>query len=230
VKLLGLIGGTSWESTVVYYQLLNRGVRDRLGGRHSARLLMSSLDFGPVEAAMAEGRWDVVSAHLIEAAGQLRAAGAEALLICANTMHKAADAVTAAVPLPLIHIADVTAAALAAAGATRPLLLGTRYTMEQPFLRERLANLGVATTIPDQADRDELHRIIFDELVVGIVNETSRAAMVAIIDKAKTAGADSVIFGCTEFGLLVSQAQSPLPMFDTAEVHARAALDWALAA
>jgi len=227
MKTLGLIGGASWESTVVYYQLLNRGVRDRLGGRHSSRLVMSSLDFGPVEAAMAQDQWDEVARHLVEAARQVQAAGAEGLLICANTMHRMADVVTAAVPLPLIHIADATAAALKAAGAVRPLLLGTRYTMEQDFYRDRLAALGAPATTPGQADRDALQSIVFDELVVGILRDESRARMIAIIDAAKAEGCDSVIFGCTEFGLLVSPEQSPLPMFDTAVLHAEAALDWA---
>lgn len=229
MKLLGLVGGTSWESTVVYYQLLNRMVRDRLGGRHSARLVLSSLDFGPVEAAMARGDWDVVGAELVANARRCEAAGAEAVLICANTMHRMADVVQAAISVPLIHIGDATAEALRAAGARRPLLLGTRFTMEQPFLRERLAGHGVVTTIPDKADRDELHRIIFDELVVGVIDDDSRRRMLAIIEAGRQAGADSVIFGCTEFGLLVDEGQSPLPMFDTAVIHARAGLDFAMA-
>ena len=230
MKTLGLVGGVSWESTAVYYQLLNRLVRDRLGGRHSARLVIASVDFAPVEDAMAAGRWDEVAGHLIAAARQVEAAGAQGLMICANTMHKMAGAVQAAVSIPLIHIGDATAGALKTAGATRPLLLGTRYTMEAPFLRDHLAAQGVATVIPGQGERDELHRIIFDELVVGRFEPASKAAMLAMIAAAgRDQGADAVIFGCTELGLLATPADSPLPVFDTAELHARAGIDFAFA-
>lgn len=228
MKTIGLIGGVSWESTAYYYQQLNRMVRDRLGGRHSARLIISSLDFGPVEAAMAQGRWDEVAGHLVEAARQVEAAGARALLIGANTMHNVAGSVQAAVSIPLIHIGDATAGALKAAGAARPLLLGTRFTMEMPFLRDHLAGLGIPTVVPPKDERDDLHRIIFDELVVGKFLPPSKAAMLAMIAAAKRdQGADAVVFGCTELGLLATPRESALPVFDTAEIHARAAIDFA---
>lgn len=229
MKILGLVGGVSWESTVVYYQLLNRGVRDRLGGRHSARLAMSSLDFAPIADACAEDRWDDVATLLIDGARQVEAAGAGAVLLCANTMHKVADEVQTAIGVPILHIADATAGALKAAGAARPLLLGTRYTMEMDFYRDRLSSLGVPAILPDAADRAELNRIIYDELVVGIVRDDSRDTMIGLIEKASATGADAVIFGCTELGLLATPDQSPLPVFDTAEIHVNAGLDWMLA-
>lgn len=230
MKTIGLIGGVSWESTAYYYQQLNRMVRDRLGGRHSAKMVIASVDFAPVEAAAADGRWDDVATHLVAAAKQVEAGGADCLLIGANTMHNVAAQVRAAVSLPLIHIGDATAEALKAAGVERPLLLGTRYTMEMPFLRDHLSGLGVGTVIPDKAERDELHRIIFDELVVGRFLTESKATMLAMIAAAKRdQGADAVIFGCTELGLLATPEESSLPVFDTAEIHARAAIDFAFA-
>lgn len=230
MKTVGLVGGVSWESTAYYYQQLNRMVRDRLGGRHSAKLVLVSVDFAPVEAAAAAGRWDEVAVHLVRAARQVEAGGADCLLIGANTMHNVAAEIRAATVLPLIHIGDATADALRAAGARRPLLLGTRYTMEMPFLRDHLAGLGVETVVPDKAARDDLHRIIFDELVVGKFLPQSKAAMLAMIETAKRdQGADAVIFGCTELGLLATPDESALPVFDTAEIHARAAIDFALA-
>ena len=230
MKTIGLIGGVSWESTAYYYQQLNRMVRDRLGGRHSAKLVIVSIDFAPVEAAAAEGRWDEVAVHLVRAARQVEAGGADCLLIGANTMHNVAAEIRAATALLLIHIGDATADALKTADARRPLLLGTRYTMEMPFLREHLSGLGVETVIPDKAERDDLHRIIFDELVVGKFLPESKAAMLAMIATARRdQGADAVIFGCTELGLLATPEESALPVFDTAEIHARAAIGFALA-
>lgn len=230
MKTIGLIGGVSWESTAYYYQQLNRMVRDRLGGRHSAKLVIVSVDFAPVEAAAAEGSWDEVAVHLIAAAKQVEAGGADCLLIGANTMHNVAGPIMAAVSIPLIHIGDATAGALRAAGARSPLLLGTRYTMEMPFLRDHLSGLGVETVVPDKAERDELHRIIFDGLVVGKFLPESKAVMLAMIAAAKRdQGADAVIFGCTELGLLATPEESALPVFDTADIHARAAIDFALA-
>ncbi|MDP1736342.1 MAG: aspartate/glutamate racemase family protein [Caulobacter sp.] len=229
MKTIGLIGGVSWESTAYYYQQLNRMVRDRLGGRHSAKVVVVSVDFAPVEAAAAEGRWDAVAGHLVHAARQVEAGGADCLLIGANTMHNVAARVQAAVSIPLIHIGDATADALKAGGAARPLLLGTRYTMEMPFLRDHLAGLDAPTVVPPKGERDELHRIIFDELVVGRFLPESKATMLAMIAAARRdQGADAVIFGCTELGLLAMPEESALPVFDTAEIHARAAIDFAL--
>jgi aspartate racemase len=228
VKALGLIGGMSAESTVIYYQLLNRLVRKRLGGLHSASLVMASLDFAPIAKMQADGAWDQAGEVLAAAARTLEAAGAQAVLICANTMHLVAGAVQGAVSIPLIHIADATADALTAAGARRPLLLATRFTMEKAFYRDRLAARGIEALVPEPADRERLHAIIYDELCVGLVSPKAKAAVLAMIGAAQGQGADSVIFGCTEIGLLISQADLDLPAFDTTEIHARAAVAFAL--
>ncbi len=218
----------SWESTTLYYQHLNRMVRDRLGGQHSARLLIWSDDFAPIAAAQAVGDWDALGDLLAKAARDLEVAGAQALLICANTMHKLAPQVQAAIGIPVIHVADATAAALTAAGAKRPLLLATRFTMEGEFYRGRLAELGLEARIPDAAERERLHAIIYDELIQGRFEAPSRAAVVAMTERAAQAGADAVIFGCTEIGLLLEQRDVSLPVFDTTEIHARAGVAFAL--
>lgn len=229
MRLLGLTGGTSWESTVLYYQLLNRMTRERLGGHHSAPLVLRSLDFAPVEAASAAGDWDTVARHQIDAARLLEAAGAEALVICANTMHIVAPRIAEAVDLPIIHIADATADAILRGGSTRPLLLATRYTMEQPFYRERLAAHGVEAVVPDLPGRDLVHAIIFDELVKGVVTPASKAKILDLIAiMCESEGIDGVIYGCTEIGMILSPSDFDIPSFDTAEIHARAAIDFAL--
>ena len=229
MKTLGLIGGMSWESTTSYYQHLNRLARDRLGGQHSAKLVILSVDFAPVAAMQAAGDWDGATEVMIDAARRLEGAGADALLICANTMHLMAAEVAAAVSVPLIHVADATASAAKAAGAKRPLLLATRFTMEKPFYRDRLSAGGVEALIPDAADRERLHAIIFDELVQGRLEPASCAAVVDITRRAVVDyGADSVILGCTEFALLVGPADLPVPCFDTTLIHARAGMDFAL--
>jgi aspartate racemase len=228
MKTLGLIGGMSAESTTVYYQTLNRLVRARLGGLHSAELILRSLDFAPIAELQATGDWDATGAILADAARRLEAAGAEAILICANTMHLNAPQVEAAVSAPLIHIADATAGALKARGVTRALLLATRFTMEKPFYAERLATHGIETLTPDPAERDRLHAIIYDELVVGVITEASKATVLAMIDKARAAGCDGIVFGCTEIGLLLDPARMPLPTVDTAVAHCEAAIDFAL--
>ncbi len=218
----------SWESTTLYYQHLNRMVRDRLGGQHSARLLIWSDDFAPIAQAQAAGDWDALADLLAKAARDLEVAGAQALLICANTMHKLAPQVQAAIGIPVIHVADATAAALTAAGARRPLLLATRFTMEGDFYRGRLAELGLQAQIPDASERERLHAIIYDELIQGRFEAPSRAAVVAMTERAAQAGADAVIFGCTEIGLLLEQKDVSLPVFDTTEIHARAGVAFAL--
>jgi aspartate racemase len=229
VKTLGLLGGMSWESTTAYYQRLNRLARERLGGQHSAKLLIWSADFAPIAAMQAAGDWAGATAVLADAAQRLEAAGAEGLLICANTMHLMASEVQAAVDIPLIHVADATAERLKASGVSRPLLLATRFTMERPFYRERLALLGVEAVIPPPADRERLHAIIYDELIQGRFEPASRAAVIAIAERAIAGdAADAVVLGCTEFGLLVEPGDFPAPMFDTTEIHARAAMDFAL--
>jgi aspartate racemase len=230
VKTLGLIGGMSWESTTLYYQYLNRMARDRLGGQHSADLVMVSVDFAPIAAMQAAGLWDEATAEMVDAARRLERAGAEAIVICANTMHRMADEVAAAVNVPLIHVADALARAVVAAAVRKPLLLATRFTMEQPFYRDRLRRGGVNALIPAEPDRTRLHAIIFDELVQGRFKLASKEAMLAMVERAVRAeGVDGVILGCTEFGLLVQEDDLAVPVFDTAELHARAAMDFALA-
>jgi aspartate racemase len=226
VRIIGLLGGMSAESTTLYYQAMNRLVRERLGGLHSAQLLMWSVDFAPIAEMQAQGAWEAAGEVLAQAAGRLEGAGAEAILICANTMHLVADQVQAAIGVPLIHIADATAAAVKAAGCSRPLLLATRFTMEKAFYRDRLRAQGVEAAVPDAADRDRLHAIIYDELCQGVVTQASKTDVLAMIEKAQAC--DSVIFGCTEVGLLLSPEDLALPVIDTALVHAQAAVDFAL--
>lgn len=229
MKTIGLIGGMSWESTTVYYQLLNRMARERLGGLHSAKLLLWSFDFAQIEALQAKGDWDGATKAMIEAARALERGGAECVVICTNTMHKMADAVQQSVDIPLIHIADATALAIKAAGATRPLLLATRYTMEQDFYKGHLQDKhGVEAIVPDEAGRTLVHDIIYDELCRGIIKPASKQTYLEIIQYAQEKGADGVIFGCTEVGLLICQADFDLPAFDTTALHAKAALDFAL--
>ena len=230
MKTLGLIGGMSWESTTHYYQLLNRMARDRLGAMHSAPLVLWSVDFGPIAAMQAAGDWAGATAVMVETARRIEGAGAEALLICANTMHRMADEVQAAIGIPLIHVADATAAAIRAAGVQRPLVLATRFTMEQAFYRDRLARRGVDALIPEETDRLELHRIIYEELVQGELRPSSKAAMLAMIEAARRdRSIDGVILGCTEFGLLIKPDDLELPVFDTAVIHAEAGVAFALA-
>jgi aspartate racemase len=229
MRTLGLIGGMSAESTTVYYQTINRLVRERLGGLHSAELLLHSLDFAPIAEMQAKDDWDATGAILADAARRLEGAGAQAILICANTMHLNAQQVAAAVTVPLIHICDATAASLKAKGVTRALLLGTRFTMDKPFYRERIEAAGLGVLTPDAAGRDRLHGIIFDELVKGVIRPASKAAALAMIARGRAAGADGVIFGCTEIGLLLDPAELDLPAVDTAVVHCEAAVDFALA-
>jgi len=229
MKTIGLIGGMSAESTTVYYQTLNRLARERLGGLHSAEIVLRSVDFAPIAKMQARDAWDETGAILEAHARALEAAGAGVVLICANTMHLNYDQVAASVGAPVIHIGDATAAALKAKGSARPLLIATRYTMEKPFYRERLAAQGVDAIVPDQADRDRLQAIIFEELVVGDIRPASKAAVLAMYAKARAAGCDGVIFGCTEIGLLVSPDDFDRPSVDTAIVHCEAAMDFALA-
>lgn len=226
MRTVGLLGGMSAESTTLYYQAMNRLVRERLGGLHSAQLLLWSIDFAPMAEWQAAGAWGEAGRFLAGGARKLEGAGAEAILICANTMHMVADQVQAAVGVPVLHIADATAEAVKALGCSRPLLLATRFTMEKAFYRDRLKGQGVLALVPDPADRDRLHAIIYDELCQGVVTEASKAEVLAMIAKADSA--DCVIFGCTEVGLLLSPADLALPVVDTALVHAEAAVDFML--
>jgi aspartate racemase len=229
MKTLGLIGGMSWESTTLYYQHLNRMARERLGGQHSASLVLLSVDFAPISGMQAAGLWDEATAIMIDAAKRLEGAGAEAVLICANTMHRMADDVASAIGIPLLHVADATAKAINDAGVRRPLLLATRYTMEQGFYRERLRRFDVDAGIPSEPDRARLQAIIYDELTQGLVKLSSREAVVAMVESAvRGEEADGVILGCTELALLVGPDDLPAPVFDTTEIHAKAAMDFAL--
>ena len=226
--MLGLLGGMSWESTDYYYQQLNRGVRDRLGGLHCARSVVYTVDFAEIERMQATGDWARAGAYLGECAQRLQAAGAESVILCTNTMHRVFDTIQAAITIPMLHIADGTADALVEAGITTVALLGTRYTMEQDFYRRRLEDRGLAVVVPDAADRDTVHRIIYDELCRGDIIESSRAAYVEVLGRLAAGGAEAVIFGCTEIGLLIGPEHSPMPVFDTTLLHVQAALDWSL--
>ncbi|WP_044560297.1 aspartate/glutamate racemase family protein [Azospirillum sp. B4] len=230
MRLLGLIGGMSWESTTLYYRHLNTIARDRLGGLHSARVLLWSVDFAEVAALQHAGDWAGAGALMADAARRLQDAGAEALMIGTNTMHKTADAVRAATSIPLLHIADATGRALAAAGSSSPALLATRYTMEQDFYRGYLSrHYGVDALVPDATGRESVHRIIYEELCRGIVRPESKAAILDEVARLREHGADGVILGCTEIGMILSQADSDLPVFDTTHLHAEMAMDFALA-
>jgi len=229
MKTIGLLGGMSWESTLPYYRHINEAVRERLGGLHSARLVLYSLDFHEIEALQRQGDWAAAGTLLADAARRLESAGADFLLLCTNTMHKVADAIEAASALPLLHIADPTAAAIQAAGLQRVGLLGTRFTMEQPFYRQRLEDrYGIQVLVPDEPDRAEVHRVIYEELCRGVVSEASRQAYRQVITRLVARGAQAVILGCTEIGLLVRADDAEVPLFDTCVLHAQAAAERAL--
>ncbi|MCO6178662.1 aspartate/glutamate racemase family protein [Ciceribacter sp. RN22] len=228
MKTIGLIGGMSFESSAVYYRHINEMVRNRLGGIASAEVLMHSVNFAEIVGYQKAGRWDLAENRLAECARGLERAGADCVLICTNTMHLVADAVAARVDIPLINIIDETAAAIRAAGFKRPLLLATRYTMEHGFYTERMRKQGLDPMVPGEADRQTVHDVIFDELCAGKVNDASREAYLAIIDKAKASGADCVILGCTEICLLIDPDQLSLPGFDSTRIHAAAAVEFAM--
>lgn len=232
MRTLGMLGGMSWESSAHLYQLLNRGMAARLGGLHSARLILHSVDFAEIEALQRSGDWAAAAAQLGRAAAGLKAAGAEALLIATNTMHKVADEIEHRSGLPLLHIVDATAAALKAVGIAKAGLLATRYTMEQDFYRDRMAGRhGIALVTPDAAGRAEVHRIIYEELCRGRIVEASRRFYERQVAALAEAGAQAVILGCTEVCLLLDPARpGPVPLFDSTSLHAQAALDWMLAA
>lgn len=229
MKTIGLIGGMSWESTVPYYRTINERVRDRLGGLHSARVALYSVDFADVEPMQRSGRWDEAGELLARAGRRVEAAGAELLVLCTNTMHKVAPAIEAAVSIPLLHIADPTAEAARAAGVGTVALLGTRFTMEQAFYRERLEKKhGLSVLVPPADDRETVHRVIYEELCRGVVREESRMQYREVVGRLVARGAEGVILGCTEIGLLVFPSDAPVPLFDTARLHAEAAVDLAL--
>jgi aspartate racemase len=229
MKTIGLIGGLSWESTATYYAEINRGVRDVLGGLHSAKLLLHSFDFAEIAALQTETGWPEAGRRLADAGRRLEASGADCLLICSNLMHLAAGAVKDACSVPLIHIADALGQALQDGGAKRPLLLATRSVMEEPFYLDRLRDgFGMNALVPDADDRIEINRIIFDELVRGVISPDSKAVYLDAVRKGRQVGADSVVFACTEIGLLLSPADMDCPSFDTAKLHAQAAVAFAL--
>ena len=229
MRVIGLIGGMSWESTAIYYRIANELVRDRLGGLHSARIVLVSLDFQEISELQRADRWDEAAGILARAARTLEQAGAELLLICTNTMHLLIDEVQAAVEAPVLHIGDTAAEAVRAAGIDRIALLGTAFTMEKPFYRERIAQHGIEVLVPDEEDRGFIHRAIFDELALGVVDDRTRERFAGIIDGLVARGAQGVILGCTEIELLISQQDSPVPVFPTARLHIEAAVERALA-
>ncbi|MGA3144997.1 MAG: aspartate/glutamate racemase family protein [Verrucomicrobiota bacterium] len=229
MKVIGLIGGMSWESTVEYYRLINESVKEKLGGLHSAKCVLYSVDFAEVEELQRQGRWPDAAQLLVGAAQNVEKAGADFVLICTNTMHKLADPVQARIGIPLLHIADATAAKVGQAGIRRVGLLGTRFTMEEDFYRGRLADqFGLEVIIPDTKDRETVHRIIYKQLCVGTIRPESKAQVAGIMSRLVDLGAEGIILGCTELGLLLDAGDSRVPLFDTTRLHALAAVEYAL--
>ena len=229
MKTIGLIGGMSWESTIPYYRQINQRIKQQLGGLHSGKIILYSVDFAEIEELQRSGDWDKAGALLADAAVKLQSAGAECLVLCTNTMHKVAAAIEAAVAVPLLHIADATAEAIHAAGLRKVALLGTRFTMEQDFYKKRLTeHYGLEVLVPDEAGRTLVHQVIYQELCLGVVNQTSRLQYQQIMADLVTQGAEAIILGCTEIGLLVSAEDSCVPLFDTTALHAQKAADYSL--
>lgn len=228
MRTIGLIGGMSWESSAEYYRFINQQVRDQLGPLRSAQLLMYSVDFGPVEQAQHAGRWDDAAAILVDAARRLEAGGAECVVLCTNTMHKVAGQIQDAIGIPFLHIADPTGQAAVEAGTLKVGLLGTAFTMEQDFLKDRLAAMGLTVLVPEVEERQAVHRIIYDELCVGVVSSASRKVYQQVIESLTARGAQAIILGCTEITLLIKPEHSALPLLDTTELHAQAAVAFAL--
>ena len=230
MKTIGIIGGMSWESTIPYYRHINEAVKERLGGLHSARIVLVSVDFHDIETLMRAGNWDAVGSALAEAARTLECAGADFIVLATNTMHRVAETIAAAVDVPLLHIVDPTAHAIKAAGQRRIGLIGTRFTMEEAFYRERLQTRhSIEVLVPEEADRALVHRVIFEELCLGVINPQSRDAYRTVMRALAARGAQGIILGCTEFSLLIGADDAEVPLFDTTALHARAAADAALA-
>ena len=230
MKTIGLLGGMSWESTIPYYRLINEGIKERLGGLHSAKLVLHSVDFHEIEACQSKGEWDLAGDMLAQAALGLQKAGAEGIVLCTNTMHKVAHHIESRCELPFLHIADATGRAIAAQGAKKVALLGTRYTMEQDFYRGRLsAQFGIESLIPNEPQRLHINQIIFEELCLGKITAQSKQYYQQVIEELQGQGAEGVIFGCTEIGLLLNQQDCSLPVFDTAAIHAADAVNFMLA-
>lgn len=231
MKIIGLIGGMSWESTAHYYALLNRGANQRLGGHHAAKILLYSIDFDELATLQHADRWEEATALILDAGRRLERGGADCVLICANTMHISAPELQRVVKIPLLHVVDVTASSIVEAGVKRVALLGTAFTMEKPFYADRLRQtFSLEVLIPDQSDRKVIHRIIFDELVHGVVSPASKQSFRGIIQRLVERGAEGVILGCTELMMIIEQQDSPVPLFDTTTLHCEAALDFALGA
>jgi len=229
MKRIGLLGGMSWESSALYYRLINELVRDRLGGPHSADCVLASVDFAVIEQCQAQGEWQRAGRLLAVEAAALEAAGAACIVLCTNTMHKVADHISAATTIPLLHLVDATAAAIRSAGLHQVALLGTRFTMEEPFYSERMRGFGVRTLTPNPQERRVVDRVIYDELVLGEIRAASRTQYQQIIERLAGAGAEGVILGCTEIELLIGSDDAPVPVFPSTTIHARAAVDFALA-
>ena len=226
MKTIGLIGGMSWESTVTYYQLINETVKEKLGGLHSAKILLYSVDFAEIEACQANGEWDKSADILADAAKNLEKAGADFVVICTNTMHKVAPQIQKQIHIPILHIADATADVLEQNHIKKVALLGTKYTMTQDFYKDRLCARDIAVMVPGAADVELINHVIYDELCVGILSDESRKQYIHIMEQMKDDGAQGVILGCTEIGLLIHQKDFPLPVFDTTQIHAeKAALE-----
>lgn len=229
MKTIGLIGGMSWESTIGYYREINQGVKSALGGLHSAKISLFSVDFDPIEKLQQQGEWHASGEVLADAARKVELAGADCILICTNTMHKVADQVAGAVSVPLLHIADATAESLLKNGIKRVGLLGTAFTMEQDFYKGRLTEkYGLDVIVPNQADMKIIHDVIYQELCLGIVKTSSKAEYLRVIDSLQAAGAEAVILGCTEIGMLVARTDTAIPLYDTTEIHAAKAVEFAL--
>jgi aspartate racemase len=229
MKTIGLIGGMSWESSIEYYRIINEATRDKLGGLHSAKSIMYSVEFAEIEALQHAGRWDEASHILIAAAQSLEKAGADVVLICTNTMHKLYDDLQRKIGIPMLHIADATAEVIKEKGIAKVGLLGTRFTMEEDFYKGRLIEkYDLEVIVPPAEEMQEVHRIIYDELCAGVIEPSSKLIYAGIIDRLVAAGAQGIILGCTEIGLLVKQEDSAIPLFDTTEIHAKAAVQYAL--
>jgi aspartate racemase len=230
MKIIGMIGGMSWESSIEYYRIINETVRTELGGLHSAKSMMVSVEFAEIEALQHQGRWDEAAKILIDAAHSLENGGADFAIICTNTMHKLYDIIQQSIQIPLLHIADATAESIKAEGIQKIALLGTRFTMEENFYKGRLVdNYGLEVIIPSSADMEIVHRIIYDELCAGLIKSDSKQSYADIIGRLVQEGAEGIILGCTEIGLLVKQEDSPVLLFDTTKIHAKAAVKYALA-
>jgi aspartate racemase len=230
MKTIGMIGGMSWESSIEYYRIINEAVREKLGGLHSAKSIMYSVEFADIEALQHQNRWDELAKIMIEAARSLERGGADFVIICTNTMHKLYDRVQNNIKIPMLNIADATAEKIKTGGIKKIALLGTRFTMEEDFYKGRLVDrYGLDVIIPAEDEREIVHRVIYDELCAGMINSDSKQKYAKIIKRLAAKGAEGVILGCTEIGLLIKQKDSPVPLFDTTEIHARAAVDYALA-